>query len=168
MNKRTALQRSQKGFTLIELLITIGIITTLAVAVFVALNPSKRLEDARNARRSTDVDTTLTAIHAYNIDSKGTALTNMPAANTEAQLGTAVSGCAIATGGCNVTQVACVDLLAGAANLSKYLKSMPIDPIGSPTYDTTKTGYSVVVDSNGLYTIRACASEGTANISASR
>ncbi|MDE2588934.1 MAG: prepilin-type N-terminal cleavage/methylation domain-containing protein, partial [Patescibacteria group bacterium] len=44
--------RHIKGFTLIELLVVITIISTLLVVVFVALNPGGRLQQARDARRS--------------------------------------------------------------------------------------------------------------------
>ena|SRR3989344_3794677 len=152
-----------KGFTLIELLLVIGIISVLAVVVFVALNPAQRFKDARDARRTSDVDTILSAVHTSIIDNKGTLPTGLTAGMSEAQLGTAASGCAVATGGCAVTTAACLDL---ATPLVKYLKTIPIDP--SLTSASTKTNYSVVVDSNGIVTVKACGTEGTTNISASR
>lgn len=154
-----------KGFTLIELLVVIAIITALGVAVFAALNPGQRVKDANDARRTVDVDSILTAIHQSTVDNKGTSPTNLPAAGTEAQLGTASSGCAIATGGCAVTQTACVDIMSGTQNVTKYLKTMPTDPV-TGTAETTK--YSVVVDTNNIVTIKACGVQGTTNISASR
>ena len=48
------LQKNQDGFTLIELLIVIVIIAALAVTVFVALNPVKRIKDAHDSRRASD------------------------------------------------------------------------------------------------------------------
>src|SRR6266851_5709413 len=94
---KTTIKNLQKGFTLIELLIVIVIITALAVTVFVALNPIKRTQDARNARRQADIESILTAIHESIVDTNGTLPTNLAAvaANTEVQLGTAASGCAI-------------------------------------------------------------------------
>lgn len=155
--------KNKKGFTLIELLIVIAIISALAVGVFVALNPAQRLKDSRDARRTTDVDTILSAIHTYIVDSKGALPTGLTAGMSEAQLGSAVSGCAVSTGGCAVTTTACLDL---TTPLVKYLKSIPIDP--SLTAASTKTNYSVGVDVNGIVTIKACGTEGTTNISASR
>jgi len=166
-------KKNLSGFTLIELLLVVVIISALAVTVFVALNPAQRLKDTRDARRTSDIDTILTAIHQAVVDNKGSYPTNMPAAGTEAQLGTGSSGCAISTGGCSVTATACVDLMSGTLNLAKYLKSMPIDPLGGTSFTAAKTGYSVVVDTNGIVTVKACATgtgttEGTTNISASR
>lgn len=162
----TARVRAQKGFTLIELLLVITIISLLAVAVFAALNPASRLKDTKNARRTADVDTILTAIHQSIVDNKGNLPTNMPAANTEVQLGTAATGCVVATAGCAVTAAACTDLMSGSQNLSKYLKSVPVDPNLAST--ATNTNYSVVVDSNGIITVKACGAENGQIISASR
>lgn len=158
----------QKGFTLIELLIVIAIIAALAIAVFVALNPAQRLIDAKNARRISDADTILTAIHAAIVDNKGgSAASNLPAAGTEVQLGNGSSGCAIATSGCSVTATVCADLITGSTNLSKYLKSMPIDPDGGTTYTASKSGYSVVFDANNIVTVKSCGAQGT-TVSVSR
>lgn len=164
--KRSA--QINSGFTLIELLITITIIVILGVTVFVALNPAQRLKDAKDARRTSDVDTILSAIHASIVDDKGNYPSNMPAAGTIAQLGTSTTACTLAgTGNC-VTGVACVDLIAGTENLTPYLKSMPIDPTGGTTFTAAKTGYTVVRDTNGIVTVTACGTEGAVVISASR
>lgn len=162
INQKINSKLEYKGFTLIELLVVITIIATLAVVVFVALNPGARLLAARDARRVTDVETVLTAIHAAIVDNKGTAPAGLT--TVEQQLGTATTGCAIATGGCAVTTVACLDL---TTPLVKYLKSIPQDPKNG-TAGTAQ--YSVVQDSNGIVTVRACGTEGTApsSISSSR
>lgn len=153
----------RKGFTLIELLIVITVIAALAAVVFVALNPSQRLKDARDARRVSDVQTILTAIHASIVDNKGTLPTGLTTGMSETQLGTGASGCAIATGGCSVVATACVNL---TTPMTKYLKTMPIDP--TTTFSASQSGYSVTVDANNIVTIKACGTEGTTNISASR
>lgn len=163
-------KKFSSGFTLIELLIVITIISALAVTVFVALNPAQRLLDARNARRTSDVDSILTALHTFIVDNKGTYPTGLASTGTaETLLGTgAAAVCSpVISGGCNVAAgTACVNL---GSDLAKYLKSMPIDPTGGTTWETTKTGYSVTVDTNGLITVRSCGKEGTgANIEASR
>ena len=158
---------SQKGFTLIELLIVIVIIATLAVTVFVALNPAQRLKDSKDARRTADVDSILTAIHAAIVDNKGaypTAFGTPPLLET--QLGTGVAGVCSplvnALSGCSVAaSTACINPMVGAINLTKYLKSLPIDPTGGTTFDATKTGYTVAIDVNGIVTVRACGAEVT-------
>lgn len=152
----------KKGFTLIELLVVIAILAALAVTVFVALNPAQRLKDSRDTRRVSDVDTILTAIHAYIVDNKGAYPAGLTAGMSEAQLGTSATGCTVSTGGCSVATAACVDL---TTPLVKYFKSVPLDPNGGTA---AKTNYSVAVDTNGIVTVKACGTEGTTNISASR
>lgn len=147
-------RHGSSGFTLIELLVVIAIIAVLAVVVFVALNPASRLSAARDARRTSDVDTLLTAIHASIVDNKGTLPAGLSAGMVEAQIGTGATGCTLTTGGCAATGSACVNL---TTPMTKYLKSLPIDPL--TTYNATSTGYSVVVDANGIVTVKACAAE---------
>lgn len=170
--KTNLFKRTSKGFTLIELLIVITIIAALAVTVFVALNPAQRLKDARGARRTTDVDNILTAIHEAIVDNKGSYPTNMPAVGVIKQLGTgpdAITCPALALGGNCTTTAICVDLLADVAiDLIPYLKSMPIDPTGGTTWTSVKTGYTVVRDTNGIVTVTACGSEATTPESSSR
>jgi prepilin-type N-terminal cleavage/methylation domain-containing protein len=158
-------RKNFQGFTLIELLVVITVISTLAVVVFVALNPAQRLKDARDARRVNDVQSILTAIHEYTVDNKGSLPTGLTAGMSEAQLGSGASGCTISTGGCSVSTAACVNL---TTPLAKYLKSIPVDPLGGSTYTSTTTGYSVVVDTNGIVTVKACGTEGSNSVSASR
>jgi len=154
--------KKQQGFTLIELLIVIAIIAALAVVVFVALNPVKRLSDARDARRTADVETILTGVHEYIVDNKGSLPTGMTTSMAETQLGTSASGCAVATGTCAVVAAGCIDL---SAPLSKYLKSIPTDP---NTGTAAKTLYDVSVDANNIVTVKACGVEGATSISQSR
>jgi len=154
----------KKGFTLIELLVVIMIISVLAVTVYVALDPSKRIKDAKDSRRLTDMNSILTAIHEYIVDNKGKLPTGLSTSMTEKQLGTSVSGCdGMNVGGCAVGASAdCVDL---STPLGKYLKTMPIDP---GTGSASLTHYSVTVDANNIVTIKACAAEGGTDLSVSR
>lgn len=154
---------SNQGFTLIELLLVIAVISALAVTVFVALNPAQRLKDSRDARRQTDVETILSAIHTYIVDNKGALPAGLTAGMVEKQLGTAVTGCISAAGGCTVAATAdCVSL---ATPLAPYLKSIPLDPNGGTA---ALSKYSVIVDTNGMVTVRACGTEGATNIATSR
>lgn len=146
----------QKGFTLIELLLVITIIAILAVVVVVALNPAKRLMDSRNSRRYSDTQSILTAVHEYIVDNNGTIPSGIT--TTEKQLGTCVSGGATV---CTTAAAACLDL---SSTLAAYLKSMPVDPLGS----ASTTYYSVVADANNIITVKACSAEDAATITVSR
>jgi prepilin-type N-terminal cleavage/methylation domain-containing protein len=151
----------RKAFTLIEILLVIGMIAVLATVVFVALDPAKRFQDTRNAKRSTDAQSILSAIQTSIIDTQGT----LPSGITtvEKQVGTAATGCAIATGGCSV--VGATDCVNLSVTLAKYLKTIPQDPSGGTQ---ALTRYSVAVDTNGIVTVKACGAEGGATISVSR
>jgi prepilin-type N-terminal cleavage/methylation domain-containing protein len=156
-------KKNKAGFTLIEILVVIGILAVLIPVVFVALNPIKRFQDAQDARRISDVNAILTAVHEYIVDNKGALPTGLTAGMVEKQLGTAVSGCTSAAGGCSVAATGdCVNL---ATPLATYLKSIPTDPNGGLA---TLTKYSILVDANNLVTVKACGTQGTTNISASR
>lgn len=56
----------QIGFTLIELLIVIAILGVLAAAVLVAVNPAKRMSQARDAQRKNDLGQVKNALESYN------------------------------------------------------------------------------------------------------
>ena len=178
MTARQTLKRLQ-GFTLIEILLVVAMISILAVAVFVALNPAKRIIDSKNARRQNDVDSILSAVHQYIVDQKGALPGGLAAGMVETQLGTGLAavcsplGTAVDPDCGVVAATACVDLLSGANDLAKYLKSMPVDPTAGTTFTDAKTGYSIEVDTNGIVTVKACGSEtpageSTVYISASR
>lgn len=150
----------QKGFTLIELLVVIAIIAILAVVVFVALNPAGRFADARNARRWSDVNSILSAVHEYLVDNDGAYPGTLAAGMSQTQLGSAATGCD--DDGCGAV-AACEDL---STDLAPYLKSIPIDPTLADT--STETHYSVEVDANGIVTITACDAEAGETIQVSR
>jgi len=144
--------KKKSGFTLIELLVVIGIIAALTTVVFVALDPAKRFKDARNARRTTDSDTILAAVHQYIVDTGG----SMPAGIGASvyQIGTCPSG---GNTLCTGAAAACVDV-ATVLGSNKYIKTNPIDPQGG---SAATTGYSITKDANNLFTVSACLGEGT-------
>jgi len=60
----------KKGFTLIELLIIIGIIGFLAAAILVAVDPVRRIKEARNTQRWEEVNSILNAILTKQVDER--------------------------------------------------------------------------------------------------
>lgn len=153
-----------QGFTLIELLIVIAIIVVLAAAVFVALNPAKRFQDARDSRRSSDVNNMVAALKTDQVDNGGTYLTSVAAltAGSAYMIGTDASGC---DSGCTATatQAACADLTG--LQTEGYLGSIPKDPNGGTD---EKTDYYIVRNSSGTVTVGACDPEGGSAISVTR
>src|SRR3989344_2082043 len=55
----------QHGFTLIELLIVVAILGILALVAFMAINPAKRQNQAKDAKIKADIDQIITGIQAY-------------------------------------------------------------------------------------------------------
>ncbi len=64
--------KNKKGFTLIELIIVIAVIALLAAATFVAVDPAKRIGQARDAQRWQDVTAIADAIKMYMADNATT------------------------------------------------------------------------------------------------
>jgi prepilin-type N-terminal cleavage/methylation domain-containing protein len=150
-----------RGFTLIELLLVIGIIAALALIVIVALDPAKRFEDSKNARRLSDIQSISTALSQYIVDNRGTIPSNIT--QEEKQIGTAGSGCELSTDVCNIANTGdCADL---STTLGRYLREMPFD---SEYGSADLTHYSVQMDSNNIITVRACESTDPETASISR
>ncbi len=181
---------NKKGFTLIELLVVIAIIAALAVVVFAAINPGKRLREARNSRRTVDATTILDSLHTAIVDLGGVN-PGIISANlvggvlAETQIGTGTTGIsgtcagtaalantATLTGhGCAFTASrACIDLagaivgpVATGVGISAYMSSNPIDP-NTTLWNATRTGYTITTDGSGIITIKNCNTEtATAN-----
>lgn len=157
-----------KGFTLIELLIVIAIVAVLAAIVFVALDPATRFEDARDARRFSDVAELLHAIKIDQVDNGGSYISAVSSltAGEVYMIGTATTSC---NSTCDVTitdGTHCVDL-SGLAT-EGYIGSIPVSPNGTGTWSASLTGYALTKSSTGNLTITACESENTSSISLSR
>lgn len=150
MNKN----KNTKGFTLIELVIVVAIIAILAGTIFVAIDPARRLNKARNARRSNDSAVVLDAAFTYASDNDGVHYPSIAAlaAGNYYMMGTCVvggdTGCTAKT-----TQPSCVDLSAMNTN---YLPSVPMDPKAGTA---EKTLYYLKRSSNGTLTVGACTPE---------
>ncbi|MCX6713800.1 MAG: prepilin-type N-terminal cleavage/methylation domain-containing protein [Candidatus Vogelbacteria bacterium] len=151
MVKKLKTLKFSRGFTLLEILLVVAAISILAGIVIVAINPNKQLGQTRDAQRRADVNTILSAVYQYTIDSNGT-LPTIPTATTCTLLAANEVCKTTMTGTC-----AGVDLYTSLVGTSqKYLTSMPIDPTVS---STNGTGYYIVKSANGRVTVCAPSKE---------
>ncbi len=148
--------KKEKGFTLIELLVVIGILAILFGVVLIAIDPSKRLKQARDSQRKQDVYSIEQAVQEYIVDNAG----NYPFATSGVNymLGTSLGNCSATCGNFSpvTSTAACLDLSNNSTLVPQYLASMPIDPLNGTT---TVTQYVMSRNSAGRVTITSCQAE---------
>ena len=144
----------KKGFTLIEILIVIGLIAVLAGVLVVALNPARQFAQARNAQRYNHVDTIMGSVINNSTDNRGTftcAAGALPATATN-----------MADDGYNI----------GPCLVPTYSAQLPVDPSAAGAHWTSTTdydtGYTIMLGTDGRYTIAAPTAELSETISLTR
>lgn len=159
-------ENQASGFTLIELLIVIGIIAFLAAVILVAVDPAKRLAQARDARRWSEVNGVLNAVLKYAADNEGALPASIDSDTGSVQiLGTASSGCNVSCSVAGTTTAACADLNSDL--VEEYIVQIPIDPRGNDgtySYDSTRTGYYVDKTVDDRIKVGACNPERVSSI----
>lgn len=149
-------KRFTSGFTLIELMIVIALIALLAASVLVAVDPARRIGEARNAVRASDAESIKNALDYYvgEYHSLPVALASL-VDNTNYMIAAAGDSSG-ATVSCEaVGSIAKVDITNGASNLFNFLPTIPIDPEQGSPY-TSGSGYYFKKQGNKIVDIKPC------------
>jgi prepilin-type N-terminal cleavage/methylation domain-containing protein len=144
------MKRRRKGFTLIELIVVIITITIIASVIFFAVNPAKRIGDAKNAVRDQNALELKKGIERLIADS-------LTVPNT---LSTMTNGTymLVTTGGSTAGQCSCtslnqnIDRIDLAGLLSSYVPNLPVDDSASGN----DTGYYIIKSSNNSFQTGSC------------
>ena len=149
---------NKKGFTLIELIIVVAIIALLAAATFVAVNPAKRIGDAQNAQRWSDITSIADAVAMSIADNAGTLPCVGPiAAGANIYAIETLAGGAVTTFTCPdnaVTPAVTVDCDASLVT-GGYLGVIPTDP-NPDNVISNWSGYFVNINAAGTIHVGAC------------
>lgn len=131
------------AFTIIELLVVIGIISILAIALLVSLNPADAQRRARDAQRIKDINSLQSVVEQYLND--GGALPSACNGSPTICISNRVGG----TGAANSSSApqACSSNWLNNMDVCNFARTVPVDPTNNATRTcvtgigtTTKTG----------------------------
>lgn len=156
---------------LLEVLVFVILAAVLVAVFFVGINPLKRFQDARDARRQIDVNNISSAITVYQIDHGGFYPPTIVAttAGNVYMIGTDKNGCDKYNYFCDTavtSDTSCVDLSDLVS--AEKLYNIPISPKGAGVWNAGHTGYTLQRATTGQLIIRACESEDREEIGAAK
>lgn len=153
----------RSGFTLIELIIVVAIIGLLAAALFVAVDPAKRIGEAQDAQRWSDVTSILNAMLTYIADVQ-TIPSSISGMTQNVGYMVGAGNTTSGTGVCSKAGENSMSIRGIYTNLvDSYIATIPMDP----NY-TSSTNYYIKRSANNRLTVGACESYQTASIEVQR
>lgn len=120
---------NRRAFTIIELLVVIGIISILAIALLVTLNPASGQQQTRDTKRMKDASTLQAIVEAYIFDG-GDAICTSICDSDDGSITTDAETLPANTQQCSGTN------WLDNADLCDYAQSIPADPINDPLTGT--------------------------------
>lgn len=141
------------GLSPLEALIVLSTILALVVTIIASLRPYQIMSKSLVTQSGSEEEMIMSAIRSYQAEHNGSLPAGLTSPMTETQIGTATSGCEVATGGCASQQEACVNL---APVLSSALQSETQDSPVMSQLSASQSGYTVTIDAQNGITIKKC------------
>lgn len=148
---------AKPGFSLIELILVVAIIGGLAAALFVAIDPAQRINDSRNALRSTSSRSILDAIDTYSAS-----LYQLPPSLTALDADTFYlvakdSSSDGQEGNCPTLNADVLTVDISADVVPSYLASIPLDPVlVASSTNQYSSGYWIKRNQYNAVTVGSC------------
>ncbi len=146
------------GFTLIELIVVVAIIGLLAASAFVAINPAKRVGNAADAKRWSDVTAIADAISHYAVDNNGA----LPSGVDDATPNTSYMINILGGSGSGSETCSTISATDGKRDIATnivptYIPTVPSDPdVTKVIAEADGVGYYIIKDSAGRVKVGAC------------
>ena len=148
--------QNKQGVSMMQLIITMSILLVLAAATFIWIDPLARIGEAKNKRRTQDVNFLAAAIFDYAGDHNG-ALPVLGSVTTNKKVLCSSQGGADLS--CDGTNELCLTI--DDDDFYKYLGALPFDPDKNSAADT---GYYLQKDGNNNLVVGSCDSYDSAVI----
>ncbi len=141
-----------KAFSLIELIIVIAVISIVSAIAFVAIDPARRIGEAKNDERRVETNSILKAIEKYSVDNMSLPPSIAGLNNEQPYMITSISSGEELY--CLILETDIEEVVIGE-ELTDYLPVLPIDP-DEKNHLAYGTGYYLTKKSDFAIQIKSC------------